>query len=303
MSKTSQLHSVYLNLTTGCNLRCRHCFIEAGLPQPNELSTEEIVRVLDEVALLGVDKVTFTGGEPMLRYDILELARHAASLLGNGISQLALVTNAMLINKDAATSIGYLFSSVNVSIDGLEAAHEEIRGKGSFDETIRGLRYLVQAGVDPTVFITVTRRNISSLGSLFNYLYQEVGIHRFKIRPLWKFGRAAKLEDMSAEKEDLIKLGFQSESVTDSVVADAIKEDGPLGYSINIHSDGRVYPCHLLRYPEFVAGSIRERPLAEIYHNSVIFKTLRDWGIRCCQQVINPREELMQLITGQKRSS
>lgn len=267
------------------------------------MGSERLLRVLGEVSSLGVDKVTFTGGEPLSRHDFLELAHHATNLLGNGISRLVLVTNAMLINKDTASSIASLFSSVNVSIDGFEAAHEEIRGKGSFYETIRGLRYLVQAGVEPTVFITVTRYNISSLGSLFNYLYQDEGIHRFKVRPLWKFGRAAKPQDMTAEKEDLIKLGFQTESATDFLLADEVEEAGPLGYSINIHSDGRVYPCHLLRYPEFVAGNIREYPLAEIYYNSIIFKALRNWGIRCCQQVINPREELLCLLTGQTRKS
>ncbi len=296
MTPMLSLSAVYLNLTTACNLRCRYCFIEAGLPQPNELTTEEVISVLDEVAAMGADKVTLTGGEPLLRTDFLDIARHAASLQGRGISRLSLVTNAMLVSKDLAHSIMPLFSAVNVSIDGFDAAHDSVRGRGSFGEAIRGLRLLVNAGIEPTVFITLTQGNVASLGRILDFLYRDETIHYFKIRPLWRFGRALKYPDLSIEGDELAKLGFPSQSGHDSFVSGDTEEAGPLGYSINVHSDGSIYPCHLLRYPEFVAGNIRARPLAEIYHDSHVFRTLRSWGIRCCQQAKQPRESLLKRL-------
>jgi len=82
-------------------LRCRHCFIEAGLAQENELETHELLGFLNDIADIGVDKVTITGGEPLLRPDFVELAKYAASLKHKGIAKLTLVTNAMRLTKSS----------------------------------------------------------------------------------------------------------------------------------------------------------------------------------------------------------
>lgn len=283
-----QLASVYFNLTTACNLRCHHCFIEAGLPRPNELTTSELVSILKDIAAIGTEKMTFTGGEPLIRTDFLDLARYAASLKGNGIDQLVLVTNAMLIDKKIAAEIARLFDKVNVSIDGVEAVHDAIRGKGSFWQAIRGLRLLVKAGIEPTVFITRTKQNADTLNELMQMLYLNEGIYSFKIRSLWQFGRALEQFDLETEP---------APSTFENDLNDLA---GPLGYSLNIHPDGDIYPCHLLRFPEFVAGNVRKESLAEIYYESVIFRVLRSWGINCCQQVKHPRDILAAKLFEQK---
>jgi len=294
MSTITPLQHVYFGLTMACNLRCRHCFAEAGVAEANELTTNEVIGAFDQIAGLGADKVTITGGEPLARPDFPQISRHAMGLLGCGISRLALVTNATLINQESARCISSIFTSVSVSIDGLETYNDSLRGQGSYNKALHGLRHLVCAGVQPTVFITVTRGNESSIGSLIHYLYHEEKVSHFKLRPIRQVGRALKYQDLTGGHEDPMHLGFAGGTVVDQPPVE--REPGPMGYSLYIHPEGSVYPCHLLRHPEFIAGNIREVPLRDIFHNSSVFGSLRSWGIRCCQHATNPRETLLCLM-------
>jgi len=79
-------------------------------------------------------------------------------------------------------------------------------------------------------------------------------------------------------------------------------EAGSLGYSINVYPNGNIYPCHLLRFPEFIAGNIVKQPIAKIYHASRVFRASRSWGIQCCQQVENPRATLSKLMQKQREA-
>ena len=281
-----RLVSAYLTLTTECNWRCRHCFLEAGTPLENELATGEMLGIVEQMAELGTEKLVFTGGEPLIRPDLLEIAQVAARLRGKGIDRLTLVTNATLLTYSNACTLGPLFDTVNVSFDGLEADHDALRGAGSFSAALQGLRYLVRAGVKPVVLITVLAGKAESANQLMDLLYQQEGVREFKFRRLWYFGRAKSAMEQEHLAENPIPVGQ----------AEGQNRIRSLGYSINVHPDGNVYPCHLLRHPEFIAGNVRQQSLAEIYNDSVLYHTLRAWGIGCCQQVEDARGTLLELL-------
>lgn len=290
------LRSIYLNLTTACNLRCRHCFIEAGPSHDEELEKEEIRRLLDDVAVVAPEKLTFTGGEPTLRPDFLELAEYASNLRGEGIERLALATNATLIDARLADAISSLFDQVNVSVDGLENENDLVRGSGSFRNSIRGLRLLVRAGADPTVFITVTSQNLTNLERIIAYLYRFEGVLHFRLRPVWRFGRAIENPELRAEKEVLEAMLVRM----DLIDYDRKPPGLPLlGYSLNVHANGDVYPCHLLRYPEFVGGNVRRESLSRIFYRSAIFCSLREANITCCETFEDPRHQVRELLASQ----
>lgn len=285
------IRSIYLNITTACNLRCHHCFIEAGLPQQKELSVGEIENILDDAAQIGTKKVIFTGGEPTIHPDFVKLSAHANNLKGMGIDKLALVTNCMLINQELSEIIAEVFDVVNISIDGQEFDHDSIRGRGSFEGTIKGMRSLVRAGVDPTIFITETSQNSNNIEALIRLLYQTEGVNKFKVRTIWEFGRAKKYHHLIPKKNTDLD---PSVSYVSKCISATEKY---LGYSINIHSDGLVYPCHLLKYPEFIAGNLCKNSLSNVFYNSPVFNALRKLDFECCQQIGYSRKLMGALLS------
>src|SRR5262249_48471331 len=119
------------NLTRRCNLRCPHCYMEGGKAAANELTTDECLRVLDELAALGTEMVILTGGEPLLRRDVYEIAR-AASHDGMWV---VMGTNGVLVTDAVVeTMIECGVRGVAISLDSIDAArHDGFRGgRGAF---------------------------------------------------------------------------------------------------------------------------------------------------------------------------
>lgn len=303
-SSNSEYHidSAYLNLTTACNLFCKHCFIDAGTPRRNELHTQELSCVLSEIASIGAKKVVLTGGEPLVRSDFREVVDFAFGYVPRGIGTLSLVTNATLVDDGLAKFIARRFKKINVSIDGIEQANDAIRGTGSFRKTVDGLRHLVASGARPTAFITLTKSNLSTVDQLIAFLANDLGIRNFRFRRLWLFGRALGISGLQASTDEIAarfrSMGINQVrglSLSDSFGANNHgygHHSGPLGYNLNVHPDGNVYPCHLLCFPEFIAGNVRRESIRGIFDSSSLFHALRAWGIGCCQQSRAPRLEL-----------
>lgn len=130
-----------------CNLRCRGCFFfehpPEAEPAPDELDTHEAKSLIDHLAELGVPFLELVGGEPFLRRDLLELARHArARRLWCGVT----TNGTRFPDSDAALAeIRETFRTVFVSIDGFEEAHDRVRGAGTYQRSLAGLRRLLAA--------------------------------------------------------------------------------------------------------------------------------------------------------------
>ena len=152
---------VQFELTRRCNNRCFFCYNEIGNVGFNELSTEEIIRVIDEMAIVGVFKINFNGGEPLSRSDFLKIVRHAYEKN----FQLHMNTNATLMTEDIAKEISKFMKSVCVSIlSSRPEIHDSMSGrKGAFEETLRGMDILKEQGMSLEVNVCTTSKNYKEL--------------------------------------------------------------------------------------------------------------------------------------------
>lgn len=163
---------VVWNVTRQCNLRCMHCYASATRgPSPGELTTEEGRGLLEQLADFRVPSVLFSGGEPLMRPDLFDLAAYAHSL---GL-RTVLSTNGTLITPRTAERIRDAgFSYVGISLDGMEGTHDRIRGQpGAFQASLAAMRHLRAVGVRVGVRFTVHARNVPDLPALFDLLERE----------------------------------------------------------------------------------------------------------------------------------
>jgi radical SAM protein with 4Fe4S-binding SPASM domain len=187
---------VVWNLTRTCNLQCVHCYTDsAAKPYPDELTTQQCKAVLDDLAHFGVPAVLFSGGEPLVRPDLFELAAHARARR----LHVVLSTNGTLITADIAQRfVAHEFSYVGISLDSADpAVHDDFRGTpGAFERTLRGFRHCVQAGQKVGLRLTLTRHTCQDLDQLFALIERE-GIHRVCFYHLCPAGRGIDLNALT----------------------------------------------------------------------------------------------------------
>jgi radical SAM protein with 4Fe4S-binding SPASM domain len=154
---------VFWETTAGCNLACIHCrrITVADQLLPQDLSTQEAFDMIDQIAAFAKPIFVLSGGEPLFRPDIFEIARYAhdAGLI------VALATNGTLIDADVAQKIKASgVRRVSVSFDGADAeTHDIFRGKGAFERAIEGIKHLQEVGVGFQINTTVARHNVNQM--------------------------------------------------------------------------------------------------------------------------------------------
>ncbi|MBS8269518.1 heme d1 biosynthesis radical SAM protein NirJ [Halomonas sp. H10-59] len=178
---------VIWNLIRRCNLTCRHCYtVSADVDFAGELSTEEALRVLEDLKAFRVPALILSGGEPLMRPDIFELSHRAKELgLYTGLS-----TNGTLItedNIDAIADAGYDY--VGISIDGLEETHDQIRQRrGAFRESMAAVRLCKERGIKVGLRFTLTRDNYAQFDDILA-LTAEHDVDKFYLSHLNYGGR------------------------------------------------------------------------------------------------------------------
>ncbi len=161
------------NFTYQCNLRCKHCYENAGHKRP-ELSTDEAKQVLDKlskIAGIGLPALSFSGGEPLSRKDFFEIASYAKKRVG----YVSIASNGTLITKDNAKRIkDARIDYVEISIDGATPqVHDEFRGiSGAFERAIEGVRNSIDEGIDTCIATVLHRDNLSELNKLIELAKQ-----------------------------------------------------------------------------------------------------------------------------------
>ena len=225
---------VIWNLARRCNLTCRHCYsVSADVDFPGELSTQEIFGVLDELRAFGVPALILSGGEPLLRPDLFDIARRAKAL---GF-YTALSTNGTLIDPPLALRIGATgFDYVGISLDGLQATHDRFRRKpGSFLSALNGIRLCRDTGIKVGVRFTLTRDNAADLPRLLD-LAEAERIGKFYLSHLNYAGRGdvnrrrdaqfaavrAAMELLFERCWDYVRHGLDKEFVTGNNDADGV---------------------------------------------------------------------------------
>ncbi|MGA7678059.1 MAG: radical SAM protein [Dehalococcoidia bacterium] len=188
---------VVWNCTRKCNLHCVHCYSSAGDKDPAEvLNTEQAKSFIRDLADFGVPVILFSGGEPLLREDIFELASLARE---QGI-RTALSTNGTLISEDMAREIkNASFAEVGISLDGIGDKNDRFRGKeGAYKAALQGIRNCIALGLRVSLRLTITLSNYMEIPAIFDLVERE-GVKRVCFYHLVYVGRGSKLstEDLS----------------------------------------------------------------------------------------------------------
>ena len=177
---------MFWELTKGCNLRCIHCRATATeLSSPTDLATRTALNIIDQIAAAANPILVLSGGEPLYRSDIFQLARYAA---GKGL-RVALATNGTLVTKDVARMIVDAgVRRVSISLDGADAiTHDSFRGiSGAFDAAVRGLQNLKALGMSVQINMTIARHNAHQLPDVLR-LARNLGadaLHTFLLVPV-----------------------------------------------------------------------------------------------------------------------
>ncbi|MCG8509576.1 MAG: radical SAM protein [Rhodospirillales bacterium] len=198
---------VVWNLTRTCNLKCVHCYTASEARKyDGELTTAECKLVLDDLAGFKVPAVLFSGGEPLVRTDILELVEYARGL---GL-HVVISTNGTLISDDlAAKFVKFKLAYVGISLDSTNpAVHDAFRGmRGAFERAMSGFRRCVDAGQKVGLRLTLTRQTVADLDQIFDFIESE-GINRACFYHLCPAGRGSELialtPDQSRQAVDTI---------------------------------------------------------------------------------------------------
>ncbi len=271
--------SVIFELTRNCNLRCKHCIVPAGKPLPNELTTEEWLKLVDEISDYAV-RLILTGGEPLIHPGFFRILKRAKE---KGLS-IRLLTNGTLL-EEHAEELGKLLDErideVQVSLDGLEQAHDSIRGKGSYGKAIAGIKALVRENLPVSVAFTLVPENRGEALPLYREV-SKFGIESFRIAWGLPAGRLRKavtyaeyLKTVEGVKREAEKLGVPVSGgelgAPLEIKAESFYPCAAGTSQVFISSTGDVYPCLVLRYPFFHFGSVREERLIEIWRK-------REWG-------------------------
>jgi heme b synthase len=297
---------IFWELTKQCNLACIHCRADAGsVPYEDELDLEEIRGVLDDIFKFYKPIIVLTGGEPLYRNDIFEIAAHAVS---RGL-KVALATNGTLIDAPCAQKIRKAgIERASISIDGKDAhSHDGFRGiAGAFDRAIQGIEYLRQEGIPFQINTTISKRNVDEIADILR-LAEKIGaraLHLFMLVPVGCGVEIAESEMISKERYEEVLNWFYEQSKLTSlelkatcaphyyrIIRQRAREEGrQLSFETDgmsamsrgclagtgvcfISHRGGVQPCG---YLPVVAGNVREKPFHEIWEESEIFHSLRD---------------------------
>ena len=195
---------VVWNITRTCNLRCVHCYSHSDQRRyEGELTTSQGKELLRDLAEFGVPVVLFSGGEPLIRGDVPELARYAKEL---GL-RVVISTNGTLIADGFARELGEMgVSYVGVSLDGLSKINDRFRGvKGAFDKALEGIRRCKEYGIKVGLRFTISKRNVTDVPPIFDLIEKE-GIERICFYHLVYTGRGSKLIDEDLTKEETRKI-------------------------------------------------------------------------------------------------
>jgi len=177
---------IFWEVTKGCNLRCIHCRATATeLSSPTDLPTRTALEIIDQISVAANPILVLSGGEPLYRSDIFQLARYATDQR----LRVALATNGTLVTKDVARMIvGSGVRRVSISLDGADSTtHDTFRGiPGAFDAAVRGLRNLKELGMSVQINMTIARHNAHQLPSVLQ-LARNLGadaLHTFLLVPV-----------------------------------------------------------------------------------------------------------------------
>ncbi len=305
------------NFTNRCNLSCLHCYSKSGLDASDTLDTQKILETIPQLKRAGIGFVIFSGGEPLTRKDIFQIAQACKD---EGIFTY-LSTNGLYINPGNVDKIIETFGYIGISIDGDEATHDKFRGlKGSYAKSLQAIDLIHEHGGKVGIRFTITKETKESLAHIFD-LAERRGIDKIYISHLVYSGRGLDNLKMDLSKEErkesveyilnkafeYYEKGIDIDVVTGNMEMDAVMFLERFGQKyphkkeslrqrllrwggnsagrnlVNINSEGAVKPDPF--FPVSI-GNIFDKPFDEIWHQkSELLQRLRtfprDIGGKC----------------------
>ena len=297
------------HITDRCNLRCSHCYQEHYLGS-NELDLDGLKQVADEIfkTLAKWGKkgdIALTGGEPLVKKEMPPLITYLES--ADEIASLDILTNGILIDESVVERIqaSRKIRCVQISLDGAcPESHDAIRGNGTFEKTVAGIRLLRKNGISVNIMFTLQRRNVGDIPSIIDLAVAE-GISTLTIERFVPVGSGAKIKDELLSPEE-IKSAFsyiseRAEQEINRGGLTSISRSRPLWVMCNknigllgaekshednaggicsigldglcILPDATVLPCRRLPIP---IGNLRKDSLLKIWHTSDLLWEIAD---------------------------
>ena len=296
---------VIWEVTQACDLACVHCRASAqSLRHPQELSTLQGFRLLDQIRSFGEPLMVFTGGDPLKRPDLYELIRYSVAI---GLRTNVTPSATPLLTAEAIANFKKAgVARLAISLDGPDAAtHDEFRGiPGTFERALFALRHARDIGLDTQLQTTVTRRNMARLPEMAE-IAREVRTRMWSLFFLIVTGRALQGDDLDAAEYEQV-FGFMYElsktapfgiKTTEAMhyrryVAQRIKAEHGITENENakgvawrtagvsdgkgfvfVSHTGEIFPSGFL---PISGGNVLRDSLVDVYRNSALFRTLRD---------------------------
>jgi MoaA/NifB/PqqE/SkfB family radical SAM enzyme len=246
------------------------------------MTSADFDRLWPDLIALRPRKVVFTGGEPLLRPDIIQLLSGLRAKTGSLPVTLSLNTNGLLVTLEKAARLSGLIDQVRVSLDGPLAQNDLLRGDGSCVAAWRAITCFQAAGFDPGVLITVTPVTLPYLEDTL-CLLAEHGITNVNINPFRPIGRGRRHQDWTVRSTDIqlaIRKAWErcypGRSYIEPPPESPTQVHCGVGHFLNIMPNGDVFPCHVLEYPEFRLGNVREGRLVTICRRTGLLGELAD---------------------------
>jgi radical SAM protein with 4Fe4S-binding SPASM domain len=244
-------------ITDRCNLRCLHCYIDPS--EQNELSTEDVIKVLEEFNEMQGLKVLLSGGEPLMYRDFMRLNE----FLKEYPLRKVLLTNGILLKEENLSKLNV--HEIQFSIDGIGSSHEAIRGKDTFSKTIQTLKMAIEFGFDVSVSTMIHRGNLDQFDEMES-LFRELGVREWIVDVPCATGRLLKNPELVVPPE-------------------AAGRYLRYGYGGGFHGSGEGFGCGLHLVSVLPNGAVSK---CAFYSDSPVGYVSE--GLRECWQRIKPVE-------------
>lgn len=305
--QTRPLYVVW-EVTLACDLACRHCGSRAAHARPDELTTDECLELIRQMAALSVREVTLIGGEAYLRDDWLTLVR---AIRANGMT-CSMTSGGRGIDAVRARQAAEAgLESVSISIDGDEDTHDRLRGvKGSYRSALEAIKQLRAAGLKVGINTQINRLSIDKLGHVLE-LAGALGIHAWQLQLTTAMGRAADEPEVLLQPYDMLTLfpllsklkqrsvelgvrlwpgnnigyfGPYEQQLRGGLPRGHMSSCGAGRSTMGIEADGSIKGCPSLPSEAWTGGNIRDASLEQIWERGKAMRYTRDrtvedlWG-------------------------
>lgn len=293
----------WYSITEECDLNCKFCFADSTQPWEDELTTQEIYALLDNIAEAGTQAIVFGGGEPTLREDLVEVMHYAARYKNMFV---ALNTHGQWLDRKYVRGlVNAGVSQVKVSVDGLKESHDWNRGEGTFDKCIQALKNCVDAGIKSVIWIaTISKMNYDEIPQMVK-MAMDLGVDICMVQ-LFPGGRWKGKTDLMLTREQVrdwqrymveqqnvygwTRIQFEDryqiceDCYALRVAADPCRigdfTDTPAGcisgiWQYIINASGKVVIGDIVT-PELEIGDLRQEKLSKIWRTSELANLLRD---------------------------